>query len=242
MMTKLPPLIAVIGCDGSGKSTVTEALRAWLSARGPVRICHLGKQSGNIGRQIARLPLMGARLDKSIQTKARKAQTDGGPGVLPAMVIYAFSMRRVMRFRRMARLRQEGHAIIADRFPQLARPGPMDGLGLAHASRTGLVGLLAQAELRRFETMVATTPDLVLRLNVSLDVAVTRKSDHRVTSLARKIADVPHLTFAGAPIVELDAERPLGDVLQEAKAAIEDRLSQLAVDNPVVASWTNGAR
>ena len=241
-MTKLPPLIAVIGCDGSGKSTVTEALRAWLSERGPVQICHLGKQSGNIGRQIARLPLMGGRLDKSIQTKARNAQADGGPGVLPAIVIYAFSMRRVRRFRRMMRLRQAGHAIIADRFPQLARPGPMDGLGLKHASRSGLVGLLAKAELRSFQAMVATTPDLVLRLNVSLDVAVSRKSDHRVTSLARKIADVPHLTFADAPIVELDAERPLEHVLDQAKAAIDDRLSQLAVHNPVVGRWTNGTQ
>ena len=240
-MTKLPPLIAVIGCDGSGKSTVTEALRTWLGERGPVQICHLGKQSGNIGRQIARLPLMGGRLDKSIQTKARKAQADGGPGVVAAMVIYAFSMRRVLRFRRMLRLRAAGHAIVADRFPQLARPGPMDGLGLAHASRTRLVGLLAKAELRRFQVMTATVPDLVLRLNVSLDVAVSRKSDHRVTSLARKIADVPHLAFAGAPIVELDAEQPLEGVLEQAKAAIDARLSELAVHNSVVARWTNVA-
>mgnify|MGYP001760666552 CR=1 FL=1 len=69
----LPPLIAVVGCDGSGKSTVTEALCAWMNARRPTRICHLGKQSGNIGRAIARLPLLGGKLDKSIHAKAQKA-------------------------------------------------------------------------------------------------------------------------------------------------------------------------
>lgn len=224
--TTLPPLIAVIGCDGSGKSTVTEALRAWLEERQPVQICHLGKQSGNIGRRIARLPLLGGKLDKSIHAKARKAQTDKGPGLLAALVIYAFSMRRVRRFHRMMRLRREGNAIIADRFPQLGVPGPMDGLGLASAGRSGLVGLLACSERRRYEAMVVNRPDLVIRLNVSLDVAVARKPDHRLSSLARKIADVPLLTFEGAPIVEIDAEQPLAEVLMLAKAAIEERLDR----------------
>lgn len=216
----LPPLIAVIGCDGSGKSTVTEALEAWMNARRPTVVCHLGKQSGNIGRQIARLPLLGSRLDKSIHAKARKAQGEKGPGLVEALVIYAFALRRARRFRRMTKLRRSGHAIIADRFPQIAVPGPMDGLGLAAARPGGLVGLLAASERRLFETMTAQAPDLVLRLNVSLEVAAARKPDHRFTSLQRKIGDVPKLRFGSAPIVELDAEEPLEVVLQRAKAAV----------------------
>ncbi|WP_159982550.1 MULTISPECIES: nucleoside triphosphate hydrolase [unclassified Novosphingobium] len=223
--TSLPPLIAVIGCDGSGKSTVTEALQQWMDARVPTKICHLGKQSGNIGRWIARLPLLGGKLDKSIHAKAQRAQTDKGPGLLAALVIFVFSMRRVRRFRRMMRLRRAGNAIIADRFPQLGAPGPMDGLGLAQARRSGMVGLLARSERRQYESMVANSPDLVLRLNVSLDVAVARKPDHRFSSLARKIADVPRLTFEGAPIVEIDAEQPLEQVLAQARTAIDERLA-----------------
>lgn len=227
----LPPLIAVVGCDGSGKSTVTHELQQWMNTRTPTRVCHLGKQSGNIGRRIARLPLLGGKLDKSIHAKAQKVQTDKGPGLLAALVIYAFSMRRVRRFRQMMRLRAEGNAIIADRFPQLGVPGPMDGLGLASARQTGLVGMLARAERRRYAAMAAYAPDLVLRLNVSLDVAMARKPDHRVTSLARKIADVPLLSFEDAPIVEIDAEQPLEVVLAHARAAIAMRVDALAARN-----------
>ncbi|SEN03647.1 Thymidylate kinase [Sphingomonas gellani] len=227
-----PPLIAVVGCDGSGKSTLTEALLAWMNEARPTVICHLGKQSGNIGRRIGRLPLMGERLDRSIQSKAQKAQAEGGPALPEALVIYAFSLRRVRRFRHMLRLRAEGWAIIADRFPQLLRPGPMDGLGLAGARPSGLVGLLARAERSRYEDMVATVPDLVLRLNVSLDTAMRRKPDHRPRSLARKVADVPHLSFAGAPIVELDAEQPFDVVLAQAQSAIGARLATLDVGGP----------
>lgn len=220
----LPPLIAVVGCDGSGKSTVTQELEAWLNTRQPTVTCHLGKQSGNIGRVIARLPLLGRRMDKSIHATARKAQGADGPGFLAALVIYAFALRRARRFARMLRLRGQGHAIIADRFPQIAVPGPMDGPGLATARTSGLVGLMAASERRMFARMASHPPDLVLRLNVSLEVAMARKPDHRVTSLARKIEDVPRLRFGDAPIVELDAHEPLATVLARAKMAVNELL------------------
>ena len=67
--TVLAPLIAVIGCDGSGKSTVGEEILAWVRRYGPAEAAHLGKQSGNIGRAIARLPLVGAWADRMIVHK-----------------------------------------------------------------------------------------------------------------------------------------------------------------------------
>jgi thymidylate kinase len=224
-MTSEPPLIAVVGCDGSGKSTLTQALQAWLEQRRPTVTCHLGKQSGNVGRALARMPLLGTRIDKSIHSRSQAAQGSKGPGLLAALVIYAFTLRRARRFRRMIRLRRAGNTIIADRFPQLEVPAS-DGLGLSAASDIGLIGLLATAERRRFEAMTAQAPDLVLRLNVSLNVAAARKPDHRLAALARKVADVPRLRFGGAPIVELDADLPFDQVLARAQAAIEALLAQ----------------
>lgn len=219
------PLIAVVGCDGSGKSTLTGELLEWLDAQRPTVSCHLGKQSGNIGRQIARLPMFGRKLDTSIQAKARTAQSERGPGLLAALVIYLFALRRMRRFRRMQRLRAGGNMILADRFPQVAVPGAMDGPGLATARPTGLVGWLARSERRLFDEMVSHEPDLVLRLNVSLETALARKPDHRPQSLARKIEELPKLRFGGAPIVELDSHEPIENVLASAKAAVAERLA-----------------
>ena len=218
--SSLPPIIAVVGCDGSGKSTMTHALQAWLAKSRPTVVCHLGKQSGNMGRALARLPLFGNRLERSLHQKAQTAQTGKGPSLATAIGIYAFSVRRVRRFRRMMRLRQAGNTIIADRFPQLDSPGSMDGLGLGKARPTGLIGWLAVRERRHFEAMVANRPDLVIRLNVGLDVAHARKPDHRRDALARKIDQLSHLTFQGAPIVDLDAEEPLETVQAKAREAI----------------------
>ena len=199
---------------------MTQVLQAWLAESRPTVVCHLGKQSGNIGRALARLPLFGNRLERSLHRKAQTAQTEKGPGLATAIGIYAFTIRRVRRFRRMMKLRRSGNTIIADRFPQLDLPGSMDGVGLGKARSTGPVGWLARRERRHFEAMVATRPDLVLRLNVGLDVAHARKPDHRRGSLAGKIDQLSHLTFQGAPIVDLDAEEPLEVVQAKARAAI----------------------
>ncbi len=197
------------------------ALAEWMNEQRPTVICHLGKQTGNIGRRLARVPGFGRRLDHNLHQRAVKAQSSGSPGSVAALVMYALSMRRVRRFRRMLRKRSQGIAVVADRFPQLAVPGPMDGLGLASAAQGNwLARLLSRRERAHYEGMVAHRPDLVIRLNVGLDTALVRKPDHRASSLARKIADVPRLRFEGAPIVEIDAELALTDVIAQALRAV----------------------
>ena len=72
--TNLAPLIAIIGCDGSGKSTVSAAILDWMQGYGPAVAAHLGKQMGNIGRTIAGLPLIGKLLDQFIVRKTKSTQ------------------------------------------------------------------------------------------------------------------------------------------------------------------------
>lgn len=225
----LAPLIAVIGCDGSGKSTVRDELLQWLRPLVPVEAAHLGKQSGNVGRLLARLPLIGGRLDRAIARKTdtvRAQREQRSPGWFTALVIVAFSLRRLRRFRRMLALRRRGRIIVTDRYPQLDLPGAYDGTGLSvTAPGSAFVRWMARRERRAYEWMTSYRPDLVLRLHIDLDTACARKPDHRRELLRAKVAATPLLKFNGAPIVELDASRPLPEVRAAARAAVADMLS-----------------
>ncbi len=217
------PLIAIVGCDGSGKSTVSEAVLAVARRFGAAEAVHLGKQSGNVGRALSRLPLLGGAVDRTITSQTLKigGRKERNPEPFAALVIYAFLIRRVRRFKRMLALRRRNTIIVADRFPQLDVPTAYDGPGMiAGAPGTRLVRWLAARERARFEWMTRVRPDLVIRLDVDFETAFARKPDHKPESLRGKIAATPHFRFGGAPIVEIDSRRPLAEVLAQAEAAV----------------------
>jgi len=227
----LAPLIAIIGSDGSGKSTVNEQILAWARSYGPTASAHLGKQSGNIGRALARLPVVGASIGRVIRHKSDSVNSDLGrnkaPGIFPALVISLFTLRRMFRFWRMLVARRRGFIIVTDRYPQMEFPSAYDGPSLSVATQgNGFVRWLARRELAAFEWMTSYCPDLVIRLNVDLDTACARKPDHRREALRDKVAITPLLKFNGAHIVEIDSTRPLVEVLATAKAAVTDTLTE----------------
>lgn len=225
------PLIAIVGSDGSGKSTVGQALLEWMSEQRPTALCHLGKQSGNLGRAVGRMPLIGRRMDRSIQKKVKEAGSKKGPSTLAALTIYAFSRRRLRRFQRMLDLRRRGVAILADRFPQLDVPDGLDGPGFGKVRHDrGIAHALAAREQRHFEWMTSHPPDLVIRLNVDVETAIARKPDHDATALAKKIERISKLRFGGhVPIVDIDSSQPLAAVVAQAKIAVAHALSAYPV-------------
>ena len=72
--TKLTGVIAVVGCDGTGKSTITADLLAYLQSKGQAERRYLGLISGEMGDKIKYLPFVGVRLERYLAAKAERAQ------------------------------------------------------------------------------------------------------------------------------------------------------------------------
>ncbi|UMM64058.1 nucleoside/nucleotide kinase family protein [Aristophania vespae] len=215
------PVIALIGSDGSGKSTVGQVLYEEMNKNRPTAFCHLGKQAGNLGRYIKTIPIIGPIFTKRNEKEHKRLKIKKNSSFLATFVEFVMSMRRVFRFARMRCYHARGFAILTDRFPQNLIPGPMDGPSLANLSFKGrFLHLLMKIENILYRRMSHFKPDLVIRLNVDLETAMSRKPDHKSYKLARKISDVGRLTFDGAPILDLNATDPLEEVLAQAKKAV----------------------
>ncbi|MFQ5534380.1 MAG: hypothetical protein ACE5EM_06120 [Sphingomonadales bacterium] len=224
-------LIALIGADGSGKSTLAEMLAKTIARRRKAQNCYLGLGSADIRDKIADMGAAGKWLASLMVRRADQARDKKQkiPGPMTAIVMYALSRKRLARFKAARRLRDEGYAVITDRYPQMEVPGIYDGPLLSAARAEGfIVSRLAAAERRLYDRMVAARPDLVVKLKIDPETALSRKPDHRRHDIEIKVAVTEKLTFNDAPMVEVDASRPLDAVFAEVK-----RLVSPAVGIPV---------
>lgn len=208
----LAPLVAIVGPDGAGKSTIAHYL---CSVTPNSEYAYLGLGSGALGLKIKRLPWIGKRIERKLAAKARRARTPGRriPGPLTALVIYLFGRIRRRRFLRMLQVRECGRVVICDRYPQVQVPGLNDGPGLSAATPVGwLTTWLARLELDLYTEMAHIPPTLVIRLNVDAHTAWSRKPDHDLALIEKKVAATASLQFAGAHIVDVDASLPQAEV------------------------------
>jgi hypothetical protein len=223
----LAPLIALVGCDGSGKTTLSGDLLASLAVDGRVATCYLGLGSGALGEKLKAVPIVGRAVERKLATKAGQARTKGQkiPGAATAIVVYAFSLARLRRFRRMLRQRRDGVVMITDRYPQIEIPGFYDGPGLS-AARPGsrFVAMLARNERRIYAWMASYHPAVVIRLNVDLETAYARKPDHKYDLLRQKVDATAKLCFSGARIVDLDSRLPYDVVRADAERIVRRTL------------------
>ncbi|MXP25413.1 hypothetical protein GRI39_05065 [Altererythrobacter indicus] len=222
---QLAPCVALIGCDGSGKSTLARDLVSLLNRNINTRSVYLGLGTGDFGRRIAKLPLVGGVVSRFLQNKASKAHEGRDkrlPGLATALAMFGLSLTRRHRFREALKYRKKGVQIVTDRYPQAELAGGFDGPGLNSARKgSPLVEYLARREQSIYRQMAAYQPTVIIRLNVDVDTALARKADHERALLEKKIAVLPTLSFAGARIVDIDATRPYGDVLASTLAVLQ---------------------
>ncbi len=217
-------VITVVGCDGSGKSTLTSDLMTHLAQQRQVEWLYLGQSSGNIGEWIKNLPLIGAAFGRYLVRKAERAHSKeaSSPDTLTALVIFLLSVWRAHKFRRMLKLSRRGVLVIADRYPQAEVSGfYFDGQGLNSANaQSWLARQLLKQETRLYQWMSSHLPTLLIRLNIDAETAHARKPDHKLSMLQDKVRVIPTLQFNGAPILDLNGRNPYPQVLDAALKAI----------------------
>ncbi len=221
----LPGVIAVVGCDGTGKSTLTADLLAYLAGLGQTERCYLGLISGEMGDKIKYLPFVGVRLERYLAAKAERAQDmkQKPAGTLTAIIMHILSMWRVSKVKRVMRLSARGVLVIADRYPQAEITGfRYDGPGMsATAQDNWLLRYIAARELKLYQWMAQQKPALIIRLNIDAATAHGRKPDHSMAELQDKIAVMPRLNYNGTKLVDIDARAPYAEVLAHALQAVK---------------------
>jgi hypothetical protein len=219
-------VVAILGVDGSGKSTIVAAMRSWLGSELDVVPIYFGTGAGRPSLILLPLKLLLPLVTRLFVTKPKGAShgkiSNHSPGpvygvflMLWAAVLAAEKRSKLLAARRGA---ERGLIVLADRYPQNEDLEYNDGPLLPRLS-------WAPQWLRNFESRAYALarklpPDLVIKLDVTPETAARREPDMDPAVTRARIGAVRKLTFPGARVMSVDAERPLADVLGVVKQAI----------------------
>lgn len=219
-------VVALVGVDGSGKSTVTAAVRSWLGGEINVMPIYFGTGDGRPSLLLLPLKLAAPLFSRLVKQKPRGSShgsvSSQAPGRWYGVLLMVWSTVLALEKRSKLRAAHRGSArgmvVVADRYPQDENPGYNDG---------PLLPRLASAPrwLRRFEAgayALARTlpPDLVIKLDAPAETLAQREPNMDRGVIRERVDAVRRLRFPGARVVRIDATQPLADVLRAVKGEI----------------------
>lgn len=223
-------VIAFVGSEATGKSTVLDRMQDWLSQTYTVRRVHAGKPPATALTYAPHVLLPSLRAlfpdqrSTRVQTRTKSttaAATEGFPlmfGVRSVMLAYE---RKALLTRAFA-WSADGVIVLCDRYPSSGRGAPDSPQLDALPTGDDLRRWLARLEQRLYHDIPA--PDLVVHLTAPLDVTLARNAARDKTEpedyVRFRHSLSSNLEFDGVPVRRVSTDRPLEDVVREVKEAI----------------------
>ena len=205
-------VIALLGGDGSGKSTCADALEAWLRPALATLHAHLGRPP----RRLA--TLLAGGLLKVVRAIGAKRE----------FVLHLELLRhgctardRYLLYRRARRFAARGGIAICERYPTpegWALAGPSEAQGVALEIDSPLATRLRRWERQYYNRI--TAPDLVFLLHVDPDTAVARKTDEPAAYVRERAKRTVETDWSDSGARIIDATQPLPHVVATLKSEL----------------------
>jgi hypothetical protein len=220
-------VIALIGGDGSGKSTCARELSRWLSPLFDVQSVNLGwprrslaslAVGGTLRTSALIATLLGADAAERV---VWNDESNRFPGYVALLRHVCNARDRHACYVRIHQFAENGGIALCERYP-IMQSEPIDGSRIravaAHAPNQRIAGMLGDAEERYYRQFVP--PDQAIVLFVEPDLAVSRKPNEPAPDVRRHAQVIWDTDWSAARARVLDAGRPLPIVLAELKAAV----------------------
>jgi len=212
-------VVALVGGDGSGKSTCTRELGAWMSGEFSVVTAHLGRPPRLL------LTVAVGAVFKTARALGVCAATDEertrAPGYLAAVRDLCTARDRYRLYAKARRFALAGGIALCERYPipqnrELCGP-ELDGFA-AQLGRTRFGRWLIGAEASYYRKILP--PDVLIVLLLDPEIAVRRKTDEPADYVRERGRLVLGVDWKRAGAHVVDAGRPLAEVLADLKAVL----------------------
>jgi len=232
-------VIAFVGAEATGKSTLLAEMTRWLGEHFAVEQIHVGKPKSTILSVIPNLAVpalravlpnhrsghVESRYDSNVQSEPSQKIYPLSFAIRSALLAYDRRSLLARAFGRAA----NGTIVLCDRYPSL-HSGDPDSPQLSHLpvalDRYPIRRLLAAVEKRLYGEIPPA--DLVISLSVPVEVAILRNKNRSKTEpedyVRLRHRRSSNLEFGKTPIQKVSTDRPFADTVMEVKKAIWNAL------------------
>ncbi len=219
-------VVAVIGADGSGKSTVTTDLLKTFETKLDVFKIYFGRGDGNISVERKLLSSFKSKDKIKNQTSVKAKKSGFIKTLFKCLEAILVANEKRVNLKKMKSAKEKGMIVICDRYPQNQIMGYNDGPLLHHliTSKNVILRFLAKVESKVYKNAEINPPDLLIKLIAEAEVVERRKpGETSIEKLKTKIEGIKSLKF-NCKEITIDASQPLVNVLTLVKKEIWNNL------------------
>jgi thymidylate kinase len=224
-------MIALVGGDGAGKSTVVDGLHTWLSKEFDTVKVHMGKPPWSwttlavrgtmkIGRSLGLYPYTRSPIRYTFDINS--VAFPGYPWLLRE---FCTARDRYLAYTKARRFATNGGIVICDRFPlpQVQLMDRPQSERMTTTVRTNrFIRFLIEQEEKYYRPM--TLPELLIVLKLDPEIAVQRKPDEDAASVRARTTEIWELDWQQTHAHVIDASQSKAEVLSKLKALVWSEL------------------
>ena len=206
-------VFALVGPDGSGKTTLATELTSWLSWKLDVTHIYFGLPRTDYWyRFFTKCISLIRKYNKLVPELVAISETKS-----LALVYYVAAKKRYKNYLKSLKIKDSGGVVITDRYPLeefIDMPRPMDG---PRIRRLVCTDWLADSEEQYYEKI--QKPDYVFLLKADYETLRARKADLSQEEHKQKVKAVDNIEDSGC-FISIDATKPIDEVYLELKRQI----------------------
>lgn len=210
--------IALIGSDGSGKSTQIKILSDILNNKIDVENFYLGSNKGHRSTLRKTIETLDAKINRNEDVLGGNSSKTFIQRLSTMLAALSVAQEKKNKINKAARLRRKGVFVICDRFPQTTLPGYNDGPLLYNkysSSKNIFIRGISNFELRCYSVQKKQAPDIIFKL-IADPLSLMERRNMTLDQVTNKQEGIRSLKFNKiSKIVEIDADLSIKGVTSD---------------------------